>query len=71
MGGGGEGRGGERGGRLTVCSCPGAACTVSVMYVCGGRGGGRLTVYSCPGAACTVSVMYVCGGGGEGRGEGG
>ena len=46
-------------------SCPGAACTVSVMYVCGGgggrggegRGGGRLTVYSCPGAACTVSVF--------------
>ena len=51
-------------------SCPGAACTVSVMYVWGGGGGGgRLTVYSCPGAACTVSVMYVWEG--EGRGEGG
>ena len=36
------GRGGERGGRLTVCSCPGAACTVSVMYVGGGGGRGDL-----------------------------
>ena len=36
---GGGGREGERGGRLTVYSCPGAACTVSVMYVCGEGGG--------------------------------